>query len=75
MHIKNVPLGAIYDKTGLHPDFMRKIFNGQPTSEQTLRKLADALNIPPWKVYKQILEVRKIKTETTAELGKETAEA
>jgi hypothetical protein len=59
MHLKQVPLGALYDKTGLHPDFIRRVFRGQPTSEQTIRKLADAIGVPPWKAYKQILEIRQ----------------
>lgn len=61
MHLKKMSLGALYDKTGLHPEFMRRIFNGQPTSEQTLKKLAEALDVPPWKAYKQLLEVRQEK--------------
>lgn len=59
MHLKKVPLGRLYDETGMHPEFLRRVFNGAPTSEQTICKLAKFLGVPPWKAYKQLLEVRE----------------
>lgn len=67
MHLKSLSLAVLETKTGIAKARLSRIFNGEGISENTIKRIAGALGLPPAETYRQIEEIRcskKIKKES-----------
>lgn len=58
MQLKNLTREAIAELTGIDKARLSRIFNGQSISENTIKRFAIALEVPPKEAYSQIEEMR-----------------